>query len=86
MQSRDREPWTVRQLTIRKIDDLVYQRLQERARASRRSLEAEIRAILDQAVLLDPADVARRAAAMRARLAGRYRGDVTADIREDRER
>ena len=76
----------MRQLTIRKIDEQIYRRLQERARASRRSLEAEVRAILDQAVRPDRAEVARRAAAMRARLAGRYRGDATAAIREDRDR
>jgi len=76
----------MRQLTIRNVDEKVYRRLKERARISRRSLEAEVRVILDQAVLPDRAEVSRRAAAMRARLAGRYTGDVTAAIREDRER
>lgn len=76
----------MRQLTIRNVDEKVYQRLKERARISRRSLEAEVRVILDQAVLPDRSEVSRRAAAMRARLAGRYTGDATAAIREDRER
>jgi len=76
----------MRQLTVRNIDDFVYRRLCERARANGQSLASEVRAILDQAVLRDRADIARRAAAMRTRLAGRYRGDVTADIRKDRGR
>lgn len=76
----------MRQLTIRKIDEDVYRRLKERARAGRRSLEAEVRTILDQAVRPDRSEVARRAAVMRARLAGHYRGNATAAIREDRNR
>ena len=35
-------------LTIRQLDDEVYQRLRERARANRRSLEAEARHLLDE--------------------------------------
>lgn len=34
-------------LTIRQLDDEVYERLRERARANRRSLEAEVRHLLD---------------------------------------
>ncbi len=74
------------QLTVRNIDQRVYRRLKDRARVNHRSLEAEVRVILDQAVLADRTEVVRRAAAMRARLAGRYSGDVTAEIREDRDR
>ncbi len=76
----------MRQLTVRNIDDNIYQRLKDRARVNRRSLEAEVRAILDQAVVPDRSEVARRAAAMRARLGGRYTGNATAAIREDRDR
>ena len=74
------------QLTVRNVDEQVYQRLKDRARVNRRSLEAEVRAIPDQAALPDRAEVVRRAEAMRARLVGRYHGDATADIREDRDR
>ena len=35
-------------LTIRQLDDEVYDRLRERARANRRSLEAEVRHLLDE--------------------------------------
>ncbi len=76
----------MRRLTVRMIDEKVYRRLKDRARLSGRSLEAEVRAILDQAVLPDRSEVSRRAAAMRARLAGRYSGDATAAIRERRDR
>ncbi len=71
---------------VRNIDEQVYQRLKDRARINRRSLEAEVRTILDQAALPDRTEVVRRAAAMRARLVGRYHGDATAEIRKDRDR
>jgi len=35
-------------LTIRQLDDEVYERLKERARANKRSLEAEARHVLDE--------------------------------------
>ncbi|HYG29638.1 MAG TPA: hypothetical protein VD887_05415 [Allosphingosinicella sp.] len=35
-------------LTIRQLDDEVYERLRERARANNRSLEAEARNLLDE--------------------------------------
>jgi antitoxin FitA len=35
-------------LTIRKLDDGVYERLGERARRNKRSLEAEVRVILEE--------------------------------------
>lgn len=35
-------------LTIRQLDDEVYERLRERARANKRSLEAEARQLLDE--------------------------------------
>lgn len=76
----------MRQLTIRNVDEGLYKRLQERARINHRSMEAEVRTILKQAANPDRAEIARRAAAMRARLAGRYTGDVTVEIRKDRDR
>ncbi len=74
------------QLTVRNVSERVYQRLKDRARTNRRSLEAEVRAILDQAALPDRTEVVRRATEMRARLVGRYHGDATAEIRKDRDR
>ncbi len=76
----------MRSITVRKLEEDVYRRLKERARLSRRSLEAELRVILDQASRPDRSSAAARAASLRARLAGRYKGDATAAIRADRER
>jgi plasmid stability protein len=74
------------QLTIRHLEDNVYARLKDRARSNHRSLEAEVRAILAQEVRPDRSAVVRRANEFRRRLAGRYGGDVTAEIRADRNR
>lgn len=76
----------MRRMTIRNIDETVYRRLHQRARLNQRSLEAEVRVILDEACKPDREDVARRARDLRARVKGRYTGDATADIRADRER
>ena len=58
-------------LTIRKLDDGTIEQLKERARARRRSLEAEIRAILIEAsrqpLILDALAEADRIAAMTPR-------------------
>lgn len=74
------------QLTIRNLDDRVYQRLRDQAKLNHRSLEAEVRAVLERAVTPDRAALIREIDAMRESLQGRYTGDSTADIREDRER
>ena len=76
----------MRQMTVRNVDERVYRRLKDRARMAHRSVEAEVRAILDRATLPDRTEFARWAEAFRARLTGRYRGNVTADIRADRDR
>ena len=74
------------QLTIRNVAPTVYARLKDRARTNHRSLEAEVRAILDRQVCLDRSAVVKRANDFRTRLVGRYTGDATAEIRADRSR
>ncbi len=74
------------QLTVRNVDADVYARLKDRARINHRSLEAEVRAILDQHTHPDRSAVVKRANEFRQRLVGRYTGDATADIRADRDR
>lgn len=81
------------QLTIEEIDDETLRRLEARARAHKRSVEAEAKSILEQATAVGDADAleARRAfaewaAAQRERLKPHYKGDITADIRADRDR
>lgn len=75
------------QLTIRKVDDDLIRRLKARAAANNRSAEAELRVILE-AALKEPrkaADFWERAAAFRARFAGRDMGDSTEIVREARD-
>ncbi|MCH7931459.1 MAG: hypothetical protein IH906_04520 [Proteobacteria bacterium] len=74
------------QLTVRNVDADVYARLKDRARINHRSLEAEVRAILDQYTHPDRSAVVKRANEFRQRLVGRYTGDATAEIRADRDR
>lgn len=77
-------------LTIRKLDDAVYARLRERAKAHNRSLEAEVRTILERdAARTEAFDVdawlteARR---LRKATPARTDGKTSLDIlREDRE-
>lgn len=74
------------QMTVRNLDDGLYERLKARARANHRSVEAEVRAILDRELRTDRAALAAETSAFRGSLAGRYTGDSTADIRADRDR
>ncbi len=76
----------MRQLTVRGIDDETYERLRDRAKLHRRSLEAEIREILGQIVKPDREELARRADAIRAKTARREPGSIVREIRADRER
>ena len=71
--------------TVRKLDDAVYDGPQEQARPNQRSNEAEARVILPQGVRLGREAVLREAEAIRRSLVGRYTGDPTAEIREDRD-
>ncbi|MEA2632280.1 MAG: hypothetical protein QOE66_2499, partial [Chloroflexota bacterium] len=61
---------------VRDLDDAAYERLKTRAAGHNRSLEAELREILEQASLQVDAATARAAAeAMARRLAGRPHSD-----------
>jgi plasmid stability protein len=73
-------------LTVRRLGEELYAKLKERARLHHRSLEAEVRAILEAALRDDREAVVREAAAFRERVAGRYRGEALREIREGRER
>lgn len=75
-------------LTIRNLDDAVIERLKRRAKSNNRSLEGEVRAMLEAEVpLIDKAAVlasADRIAAMTPK--DRPQSDSTQLIREDRDR
>jgi plasmid stability protein len=72
---------------VRDLDDAAYERLKTRAAGHNRSLEAELREILEQASLQVDAATARAAAeAMARRLAGRPHSDSGEILSEDRAR
>lgn len=74
------------QVLIRNLDPGVVKRLKERARRRRRSLQAELTVILEQAAFRDPAEFRDLAAELRRRLAGREHTDSAKLLTEDRGR
>ena len=74
------------QILVRRLPDAVVERLKARAKRNSRSLEAEVRAILEESVAKDKAAFLERAAAMRAQLAGRHHTETLKLLREDRDR
>ena len=74
------------QVLIRDLDPKMVQRLKERARQNGRSLEAELRGILEAAVETDVGAVKALAGRIRRRLAGRPHGDSALLVAEDRRR
>ena len=76
------------QILVRGLDSKTVERLKKRAKRNQRSLEAEVRLILVEA---EPDDERRRVAFefaddMRRRYAGKFVGDSTDMIRQDRDR
>ncbi len=75
------------QVLVRGLDDAVIERLRKRAEGHHRSLEAEIREILDQASnQIDVAAARVLADRIRRKLEGRGHSDSADLIREDRDR
>jgi plasmid stability protein len=74
------------QIIVRNLDDTVVERLKARARENDRSLEAEVRNILEQSAKMDMARARQNALNIRVRLSGRKFPDVAELIREDRDR
>ena len=73
-------------LTVRNVDDEVYEALKNRAARNHRSLEAEVRDVLAGAAREELRDeFLRWTAALREELRPHYSGSATADIREDRD-
>ena len=73
-------------LSVRNVPDRVVEDLKLRARLHGRSLEAEIRAILEENTRITPEEFWRIADESRAATRGRWKGDSTQMIREDRDR
>ena len=70
----------------RNLDDAVVARLKARAKANGRSLEAEVRLILEQSAKVDMATARQMVLDTREKLKGRKFPDVVELIREDRDR
>lgn len=74
------------QLTVRNVDDKVYETLKSRAARNHRSLEAEVRAVLERVARDERREeFLRWTAALREEVRPHYSGSATADIREDRD-
>lgn len=74
------------QMTVRNLDDKVYEALKARAKRNHRSLEAEVRAVLERAARDElREEFLRWTAELREEMRPHYRGDATADIRWDRD-
>jgi len=71
---------------IRELDTRVVKKLKSRARLHRRSLQAELKDILERAASTSPADVLARVERVRAMFRGRRFSDSAALIRRDRAR
>jgi antitoxin FitA len=77
------------QLIVRNLDDRVIDALKARAARQERSLEAELRLILERAAaerFVDIAEARARAERISRALEGRSHSDSAALIREDRDR
>jgi plasmid stability protein len=74
------------QVLIRDLDAKTIARLKARARANRRSLQAELKAILDRASQETRQDLRATMTRLQKIFAGRTFGDSTTLIREDRDR
>lgn len=74
------------QIIVRNLDDVVVDRLKTRARDNDRSLEAEVRHILEQSAKMDMAQARLIVMERRKKLQGRKFADSVELIREDRDR
>jgi plasmid stability protein len=74
------------QIIVRNLDDTVVDRLKARARTNDRSLEAEVRLILEQSAKVDTVQARQIVMERRKKLQGREFVDSVDLIREDRDR
>jgi plasmid stability protein len=76
------------QILVRELDESVIKKLKSRAKSNRRSMESEIRAILESAAQAhsDKARFIKEAASLRKRIARRLQTDSGILQAEDRDR
>jgi plasmid stability protein len=80
------EETAMAQILVRDLGEETVDRLKARARRQGRSLQAEVKSILEEAAKLDSGDARALARRIRRRFAGRSFADSSELIREDRER
>ena len=73
-------------LSIRNLSDEAYEALKGMAAANHRSMQEQVRCIIEREARLAKGAGVAVARAWRARLAGRVLGDTVADVRKDRHR
>ena len=73
-------------VVIRNLDEQTVDRLKKRAARNERSLQAELREIVERAAAVDAIDARALAAKVRRELSGRPHSDSTELIAEDRRR
>lgn len=73
-------------LTVRNVPDTVYAQLADWAKVSHRSLQEQVRYLLEEDVKLQGMCVMEAAETYRTRLASRELGSVVEDVRADRQR
>ena len=76
----------MKSISIRNVSDDVYTALQEIAKKNRRSLQEQIKLILEQEVKLSNRSILASAAGWRKLLQGRELTDTVEMVRKDRER
>lgn len=73
-------------MTVRGIDETVYQTLHDWAALNHRSLQEQVRFILEREVRMTRSGALAGARKWRRRLKGRPWGDLVQDVREERDR
>jgi len=76
----------MRSLTVRGVEDEVYEGLRELAKKNHRSMQEQVKMVLEREVSLSRGGHLTRCLSIRSRLEGRDWGNLAADIRQDRER
>ena len=74
----------MKSLTVRGVEDEVYEALRGLAKANHRSIQEQVRMVLGREVSLSRGGHLSRCLSIRSRLEGREWGDVAADIRRER--
>jgi plasmid stability protein len=71
---------------IRGLDDRLVEKLKKRAARNERSLQAELKLLIEQAAAVDISEFRARVARIRKELSGRKHSDSAELIAEDRQR